>query len=568
MRAWFAPVRRSVEAVTPDQLVATGAVGGWGGVDPIDGDVGWRPAGSRGLREIPWWTAEKARIYATNAYRVNPMAKAIVDTYTSFAVGDSGITYTVTNPDVQQVVDEFWNDPKNLLGIRQELLLRSHLLLGESLYEMLVGPKSGVVRYCPIDAGRVQGVDLLNGNPMWPSVVWLDRSPGGSDGRPLDVVQVDDATGLRTGEAIFWTSFKALDTDVRGFSFLGPILDQLDSYDTVLSNLIDRTALARYMVWDVTVEGGQPEVDDFVNRRGGLHVPQSGTIEVHNSAVTWKPQSVTTGAMEDSVAAQSVLTQVAAGAGLSKHWLSEPDGANRAVSHTMAEPVRRRVAGVQQLWIGYQQELIRFAVDRAVDAGRLPRTVQATDPKTGTTMEIPAAQTVTVTGPEIAAADAQITAQVLLNISTALQQMVEAGVLSEAASRVAAKKAWQDYMGIPYTADLDSPEANPDDLATQVDSATGQNPPAPTPISEAVARRGNAQKLKDYWTRGEGLAKWADTPRPWTALHAELSKYMDDDEATRTASEWFQDVFGFSAASDMNRVVHGQPPRGKKVGPG
>jgi hypothetical protein len=476
MRPWFAPPRavRASEAVTPEQLVATGAVGGWGGIDPIDGDVGWRPAGSRGLREVPWWSAEKARIYAVNAYRANPMAKAIVDTYTSFCVGDSGVTYTVTNPEVRAVVDEFWTDPRNQLGRMQELHLRSHLLMGESLYEVMTGSMSGVVRYCPIDAGRIQGVDLISGNPMWPGKVWLDKNAGDEGGRGMSVVGVDDATGLRDGEAIFWASFKALDTDIRGYSFLGPILDQLDSYDTVLSNLIDRTSLARYMVWDVEVTGGQTEVDGFIAARGGTHIPQSGTIEVHNESVKWEPKHITTGAEEDSVAAKSVLTQVAAGAGLAKTWLAEPDGANRATSHSMAEPVRRRVNGVQGLWLYNQTEFVRLAVDRAVAAGRLPRMVDAVDASTGQQYQVPAAQAVTVQGPEIAASDAQITAQVLVNISTGLSGMVAAKIMSPEAAKVAGKKAWTDYMGIPYTADLDSPDANVDDVATAVDDAQTQ----------------------------------------------------------------------------------------------
>jgi hypothetical protein len=43
---------------------------------------------------------------------------------------------------------------------------------------------------------------------------------------------------------------------------------------------------------------------------------------------------------------------------------------------------------------------------------------------------------------------------------------------------------------------------------------------------------------------------------------------MPPEEATKAASAWFIDVFHFAAGSDMNRVTHGQPPRGKRVGPG
>ncbi|MBC6458415.1 hypothetical protein [Actinomadura sp. HBU206391] len=540
MRPLFVPGRRgaqrAVEA-TAEQIVATGAAGGAWGLDPLDSDRGWRPAGSTG-REVPWWTTEKARIYSVTAYRSNPMATAIIDTYVAFCVGDSGVTYQASNPQVRRVVDDFWTDPRNQLAKRQELLLRSHLIMGESLYEMMTGSMSGAVRYCPIDPGRISSVDLYRGNPLWPSKVHLGGTEGAQDAPGYSVVAVNDQTGLLEGQAMFWPSFKALDTDVRGTPFLMSVLDQLDSFDTVLSNLIDRTALARYMVWDVTVEGGQDEVDDFVAARGGMHVPRSGSIEVHNDAVKWEPKHISTGADEDSVAARQTLTQVAAGAGLARTWLADPEDSNRATSLTMAEPVRRRVGGVQKLWLDYQTELTAYAIDRAVAAKRLSATVEALDPRTGERFEVSASRAVTITGPEIAAADAQITAQVLLNLSTGLEKLVQIGALSREGAKIAAKKAWEDYVGIPYTADLDSSEADPDDIATAIDDAQA--------TEARKGKRGNSKVLHDYWTRGEGLAKWKTSAHPWTTLYRHLLKHMDGDEdlAKRTAADWYHDVMG------------------------
>src|SRR3954469_25205614 len=105
------PPRRVVEA-DPGQIIATGAAGGgWAG-DPIDGDRNWKPLGAR-PREVPAYTQEKARTLSINAYRANPMAKAIIDTYTSFCVGDSGVNFQANNPAVRAVVDAWWNDPRN-----------------------------------------------------------------------------------------------------------------------------------------------------------------------------------------------------------------------------------------------------------------------------------------------------------------------------------------------------------------------------------------------------------------------------------------------------------------------
>lgn len=469
--SWLWPVR-AIEA-SPEQVIATGAAAStYGGRDPIDGDTGYKPAGVAG-REVPYWTVEKARTYSVAAYRSNPMARAILDTYTSFCVGDSGVTYQVTNPQVRAVVDEWWSDPRNQVGPLQEPWLRDHMLMGETALELLVGQRSGVVRFSPISPTAIRDVTLHHGNPLWPNELIVGQAAPDDD-RRLPVVDVDDDTGLRAGQAVFWPSWKALLTDTRGTPFLMPVLDWLDSYDTVLSNLIDRTALSRYMVWDVTVEGDQKAVDNFVTNRGGLHVPQSGSVEVHNEAVTWKPQTAQTGAHEDTHAAKSVLTLVAGGTGLAKTWLAEPEDANRATSLTMAEPVRRRVAGVQKIWLGYQTELVRYVVDQAVSHQRLSRTVTATDPKTGESYEIPAAQSVTVTGPEVAAADAELAANILLNLSTGLEKLVEKGILTREAAAVAARKGWEDYMGIPYSADLGKPDAEPADIATAVDDAKGR----------------------------------------------------------------------------------------------
>jgi hypothetical protein len=468
VRPLFVPARRIVEA-TADQVVPTGGGYAYGGRDPIDGDIGYRRAGT-GNREVPHWTRERARTYSVTAYRANPMATAIIDTMTAFCVGDSGVSWQATNPEVAEVVREFWDDPMVRLGEIQELSLRSQLLMGEKLYELMTGPTSGVVRFAPIDPEQIKDIACRYGNPMWPDTVVLPAGPGGEDDRRWSIVQVNDETGLREGQAMFWAPWRTLDTDIRGMPFLTSVLDDLDSYGTVLSNLIDRTALGRYMVWDVTVNGSQTDVDNFVGARGGLHVPPSGSVEVHNDSVKWEAKTVTTGAAEDGNANKQVLTNVAAGAGLARTWLADPEDSNRATSLTMAEPVRRRVGGVQKVWLAQQTELVRYVVDRAVAAKRLPAMVEAKDPRTGETTQIPASQAVIVTGPEIAASDSQLTAQVLLNLSTGLEKLVTIGALSPEAAATAARKAWEDYVGVPYTAELDSPEASADDVAEVVEA--------------------------------------------------------------------------------------------------
>lgn len=455
--SWLFP-RRVTEA-SAEQLVAAGAVGGYG-VDPIDGDRGFVPAGTAG-REVPWWTLERARMYGVAAYRMNPMARAILDTYTSFCVGDSGLTLQCAAPDVREIAEEFWADPANAFA-DQELMLRSAMLMGERADEMMVGDSTGIVRRSVIDPTRIEGIGLRDGNPLRPALLAL-RQPGG-DPDFRSIVEIDDITGRRGGQVMFGRWWRTTEFDQRGYPFLGPVLDWLDSYDNVLANLIDRTALARYLTWDVTVDGSQADVDRFIASRGGRSAPKSGTVEVHNEKVKWESKTAQVGAYEDRTTAQSVLTSVAAGSGLAKTWLAEPEDANRATSLTMGEPVRRRVGGVQNLWLAYMTEHVRYAVDKAVEAGRLPETVTLPD---GTVMA--AARAVTMTGPEIADAPALTGAEVLLKLTTALAGLRQQKLLSPKAAELAARKGWEDFTGTAFRPELAVEDADVGDIATYLD---------------------------------------------------------------------------------------------------
>jgi hypothetical protein len=459
-------VRRPVREASLEQIIATGA--GGHGLDDVDGAHGYRSVSGPVGRPVPAWTRERAVRASVAGYRANPMVKSIIDTYVAFGVGDSGVTVHSPIPEVNEVAHGFWHDPRN--AIDQEAMFRAHLLQGETLYELMVGPTTGVVRRNVIDPSRIRAVSLIGGNPLWPDAVTVGGLGAGTDDVTLTVAAPDDLTGLIAGEAVYWASFRALETDVRGFPFLGPVLDWVDSYDQVLSNLVDRTALARYLVWDVTVEGDGKAVEQFVRDRGTTAPPRSGSIEVHNKGVEWKPMQAVTGAHEDTATASSVLTSVAAGTGLSKPWLSESDDANKATSWSMAEPVRRRIGSVQRQWLARQTELVRYAVDAAVAAGRLPAMVDAPDGR-----RVLASSTVTVTGPALAASDARITADVIVRLSRGLGDLVAAGILPAEAAKVAARKAWEDYLGVPWRPELDDPDTDPDTVADHVDT-TGATP--------------------------------------------------------------------------------------------
>lgn len=56
---------------------------------------------------------------------------------------------------------------------------------------------------------------------------------------------------------------------------------------------------------------------------------------------------------------------------------------------------------------------------------------------------------------------------------------------------------------------------------------------------------GNAWRLEQYWTRGAGLARWANNAHPWTTLVTLLTPHVGPAMAKRLASTYFHKVFGY-----------------------
>jgi hypothetical protein len=147
---------RATETTVDQQLIDSGASGAYG-YDPIDGDFGWQSMGGQlGSRPVPGFTLERARAQSVSAYRSNPMGRAIIDTYTAFCVGDTGVRPESSDPAVHRVLTDFWDDPLVDLGAIQERLLRSHMLYGE-----VCSRRSRVICSAPCGSSRLMRRRLL-----------------------------------------------------------------------------------------------------------------------------------------------------------------------------------------------------------------------------------------------------------------------------------------------------------------------------------------------------------------------------------------------------------------------
>lgn len=96
----------------------------------------------------------------------------------------------------------------------------------------------------------------------------------------------------------------------------------------------------------------------------------------------------------------------------------------------------------------------------------------------------------------------------------------------------------------PDLPDWDPDEPDPDRVHVPWDGPTATADDLDADRAMPDGLKGGA-RLKWYWTKGPGLAKWATKAHKWTALYHHLLKYMPPGKAKRTAAAWFHSALGY-----------------------
>jgi len=335
------------------------------GIDP-DEHL-WQELGA-GKRDLNALTLARAQEVCYQLYQSNPLGHRLTELIRDFIVGD-GITYTVKNPWVRDVVEEFWTDGQNAIDQRNDQFALELGLYGELLPEAFVGEVSGFVRLGYIDPGQIKRIETIKDNPLVLDTVWIREKGAGIKGRPLQVVR-DRGKGVLEGEVFCW-QVNSVSNATRGWPDLLHVADWLDAFDQLLWEMVERARLARTFIWDVLLKGqDQSYIDAWLAKHGSA--PKGGSVRAHNEGVEWKAVAPELGSFESAQEAETVMQHIAAGAGIPKHWLSSSADVNRATAAEMGQPTIRHLARRQRYYLDCLKQITRFVIERAVDAGVIP----------------------------------------------------------------------------------------------------------------------------------------------------------------------------------------------------
>ena len=391
------------------------------GVDP-DEHL-WRSMNEK-RRDFPAFTHTRAQDISFSLYQQNALGHRLTELGPDFIVGD-GITFSCTNQEVREVVDEFWNDDVNNLELRQHDFALELGLYGELLPEALIGEVSGVVQLGYIDSGQVLRIETLTSNPLVHDQVVVKVR---GEERSIPIIR-DRGDGTLQGE-VFFFHVNSVSNSTRGWPDLLHVADWIDAYDQMLWEMVERARLARSFIWDVLVKGTDQKGAEEWARRYASKPPRSGSVRVHNEQVEWSAVAPTLGSFEASEEADVQLAHIAASAGYPKHWLSSSADVNRATAQEMGAPTVRKLGRRQAYFVACLRRILRLVVEKSVASGRIAadkggRVVALDDegqPVTidGEELKVPAWQTVRLHAPEISPRDTFRAGQLMTQLAAGL----------------------------------------------------------------------------------------------------------------------------------------------------
>jgi hypothetical protein len=334
-------------------------------IDPDD-HLYRREGGRAPARDLNSYTHDQALEVCFELYARNPLGHRITEINRDFIVGD-GLTYTVRNPNIEDIVGEFWTDDDNDLDDRLPSFILEHGLYGELALEVFPGEVSGFVKLGYIDPAQIKKVTTVQGNPLLLDQLFIREKGAGLKGRPVDIVRRREG---RLQGGVFFSKLNSVSNSTRGWPDLLHLADWLDNYDEFLWNVLERSRLIRNFIWDVLLKGKDPQqIQEWVRRNG--EPPQAGAVRAHNENEIWTAVAPQLQSFEMAKEGEVILEHVAGGAGIQKTWMASAEDVNRATAREMGTPSERKLATRQAFIRRKIQRLLRYVLEEAEVAGRI-----------------------------------------------------------------------------------------------------------------------------------------------------------------------------------------------------
>lgn len=287
------------------------------------------------------------------AWRVNPMARAIVKLTTAFIVGD-GFDVSSKHKATNKFLTEWWNHPLNALDAQLPEWSDERVRSGNLFFLVTVNPMTGMSFFRAVPAEQIKEIQSAE-NDVMQEKYFIPQSMNQSPYPAYDPTQAQESFMLHY----------AVNRPVGsqwGEPALAPMLVWIGRYANWLE---DRVRLNRfrnafmYVVQGTFASKGEKEARQ---RELNANPPQSGSILVTDPSEQWGIISANLDAFDASVDGLAVKRMVATGALMPMHWFAEPESSTRTTAEAAGTPTFRTLRQDQNSFIAMIEHMTYIAL--------------------------------------------------------------------------------------------------------------------------------------------------------------------------------------------------------------
>ncbi len=322
------------------------------------------------------------------AYNANPLAFAIIEITTSFVLG-KGVTIAARQPQVQEILMDFWQLPDNHMDSRIYDFCTELALYGEIFVRFFVNKYDGTVKIRLIDPSIIDQIETdpddietqlrFHRRPIGPSPTQtMDAVANTLDQSVISGQNPGDPTmqgqWFKAGEEVVHFAINKVSNAKRGKSDLATLLPWLRRYKDWLT---DRVRINKYkgaFLWDVTVRGGDKKLI-ATKMMEYANPPEPGTVIFHNESEEWTAVEPKIDANEAKDDGRQIKLMVAVGALLPEHYLSDGSVATRATAAEMGLPTLLKFQRRQFVLRNVLRTILDRVLLEARKAGKLPSNI-------------------------------------------------------------------------------------------------------------------------------------------------------------------------------------------------
>lgn len=322
-------------------------------------------------------------------YDKNPLAKRLINLTTVFVTGD-GLRVKADDPDVQERLEAFWDDPVNRMDLELPRYVTELAVFGEQLYLTSENAIDGSLRLWYIDPSEIDQVIYGGAGANIPGAdrsialpieILLKQRMGEANAPKLYPFRPDEdpnspTFGMAAGNCFYFGINKAK-RGSRGRSDIFAQADWLDAYEQLLFSGVDRADLQNRVFLDVLMRGGTPQDMTKWLQENSIP-PRRGSQRIHNENMEFKYTGPELKAAEMKEFFRTFKNHILGTAGFPEHWFAEGGETNLATAGEMGAPTLKTLQERQKFVKYMLASICNVAIDRAIVHGALDANVDRT----------------------------------------------------------------------------------------------------------------------------------------------------------------------------------------------